>query len=218
MSENNDYISEKLDKLNALNEKFYGMFGRLFRNRKLLDNEKTFKHIGAILFEQYKAEYEALKYKYEIKELPELEEVKQKHFELVPRRWRPWWLLFLFRFRNRAAKNIDRKIFCEMEEHFLKVEVGLKKREEALERLEAALDKASENCNPFDEPAEQGTPENEQKLAENVEKQEPKQTDKPAETKPEKTKKAKSEPKGSEQLRGQMTLDDVQSQTEQQKP
>lgn len=211
MSENNNYISEKLDKLNALNEKFYGMFGRLFRNRKLLDNEKTFKHIGAILFEQYKAEYEALKYKYEIVELPELEEVKQRHFELVPRRWRPWWLLFLFRFRNRAAKNIDRKIYCEIEEHF-------RKKEEALERLEAALDKASENCNPFDEPAEPGKPQDEQNHAENVEKQETKQTDKPSETKPEKVKKAKSEPKGSEQLRGQMTLDDVQKQTEQQKP
>ena len=142
-----------------------------------------------------------------------------------------------------------------MEEHF-------RKKEEALERLEAALDKASENANPFDElaePKEPGTPkklsveeveqllresaaeikvkdfsevwqnikarinapQDEQKPAKNGENQKVEQTDKPAETKPErakKVKKAKSEPKGSEQLRGQMTLDDAQNQPEQQKP
>ena len=65
-------MEEKLKDLRELNEKFYDMFGRLFRNRKLLDSEKTFKYFGERLFEQYKAEYEALKYKHELKELPDL--------------------------------------------------------------------------------------------------------------------------------------------------
>ncbi len=144
-------MTEKLDELKALNEKFYEMFGRLFRNRKLLDNEKTVKYFGEKLFEQYKAEYEALKYKHELKELPELEKVKQRHYEFVPRTWRPWYFLFLFRRRNRALKNIDREIYCEIETHF-------RKKEAALERLETALDKADgTDCRSviFDEPTEQ---------------------------------------------------------------
>ena len=84
-------MEEKLKDLRELNEKFYDMFGRLFRNRKLLDSEKTFKYFGERLFEQYKAEYEALKYKHELKELPELERVKQLHKEIVPHVWRPWY-------------------------------------------------------------------------------------------------------------------------------
>ena len=47
---------EKLDELRQLNEKFYEMFGRLYKNRKLLDNTKTVEFFGKQLFEQYKAE------------------------------------------------------------------------------------------------------------------------------------------------------------------
>lgn len=81
----------------------------------------------------------------------------------------------------------------------------------AAQRLEAALDKASENVRPFDEPAELGTPQDEQKPAENVAELKPGETDKPAEAKPEKakkTKRAKKETPG--KLPGQVTFDDVQ--------
>ncbi len=143
-------MEEKLKDLRELNEKFFDMFGRLFRNRKLLDSEKTFKYFGERLFEQYKAEYEALKYKHELKELPELEKVKQLHKEIVPRSWRPWYFLFLVHRRNRALKNIEREAFIEIEQLF-------RSKEAALERLEAALDNADgaeQRTTAFDEPKE----------------------------------------------------------------
>ncbi len=234
---------EKLDELRQLNEKFYEMFGRLYKNRKLLDNTKTVEFFGKQLFEQYKAEYEALKYKYEIDELPELETVKQRHSELVPRYRRPWYFLFLIRRPNRALKNIERAIYCEIEAHF-------RKKEAALERLEAALDKkdsADKQTTAFDKPKEStAEPEKTQvnkytvcdgkeyvtpplktgktaaatDIAAKTEKE--KKPDKPAakvekEKKPDKPaakveKEKKPEPTG--QAPGQITLDDVQAQTE----
>lgn len=141
---------EKLDKLQELNEKFYAMFGRLFKNRKLLDSDKTYKYFGERLFEQYKAEYEALRYNYEIKELPELEAVKQRHHALVPKLRRVWYTLFIFRRPNRALKILYREMFVELEEHF-------RKKEAALVRLEEALDKQDETEQPaklFEESAQ----------------------------------------------------------------
>lgn len=127
------------------------MFGRLYKNRKLLDNVKTVEYFGKELFEQYKAEYEALRYKYELIELPELEKVKQRHYNLVPRKYRVWYSLWLLKRRNRALKNIDREIYIELEQHFRKKEV-------ALERLEAALENAdsAELCPvAFEKPPEE---------------------------------------------------------------
>jgi len=179
-------VIEKLDELKALNEKFYELYGRLFKNRKLLDNAKTVEYFGKQLFEQYKAEYEALKYKYEIIELPELEKEKQRYDEIVPRTYRPWYFLFLIRRRNRALKNLEREVYCEIEKYF-------RGKEEALARLEAALDKTDNaDCSPsaLDEPKE--GPETE-----------PSEPDKP---------------QAHGQAPGQVTFDDVQSQSEPKKP
>lgn len=189
-------MTEKLDELKVLNEKFYEMFGRLFRNRKLLDNEKTVKYFGEKLFEQYKAEYEALRYKHELKEMPELERVKQRHYELVPRAWRPWYFLFLVRRRNRALKNIDREIYIELEQYF-------RKKEAALERLEVALDKkdsADQRTKVFDE------------LPEKPDEQKSQSSEKP--NKPVAKSKKSKKPELTEQAPGQITLDDVQAQPE----
>ncbi len=144
-------MEEKLNELRELNEKFYDMFGRLFRNRKLLDSEKTFKYFGERLFEQYKAEYEALRYKYELKELPEIEKIKQLHRELVPRESRPWYFLFLFRNRNRALKNIEREALIEIEQIFRRKEAALERLEEALEKA----DTAEQRTTALDEPQSQ---------------------------------------------------------------
>ncbi|MDE6597977.1 MAG: hypothetical protein K2K60_05010 [Clostridia bacterium] len=196
---------EKLDELRQLNEKFYEMYGRLYKNRKLLDNSKTVEFFGKQLFEQYKAEYEALKYKYEIEELPELETVKQRHSELVPRYRRPWYFLFLVRRPNRALKNIERAIYCEIEAHF-------RKKEAALERLEAALDKkdsAEQRTKIFDEPPEEP---DEQTPTEPATEPKAQPSEKPDKLAAKAEKEKKPEPTG--QAPGQITLDDVQAQTE----
>ena len=206
---------KKLTDLNALQEKFYAMFGRLWRNRKLLDGEKTFKRFAANLVEQYEAEYDAFKTGYELEELPELEKLKQRHFALVPRKYRPWYFLWLFKRRNRALKNIDREIYIELEQHF-------RKKEAALERLEKLLensDSADKQTTAFDEPkeSEQGAETSERTIEI---KTDPRASD--AQAEPEKAgktaAKAKTKPKDNGQVPGQMTLDDVQANTEPKKP
>lgn len=126
-------MSNKIDELNKLNEQFYKLFGRLYENRKLLTNAKALEFFGAKLFEQYKAEYELLKVKFETDELPELHRAYTKHGILVPRK------RFVF-FRNRSQKLIEGEVFNELEKYFIEREAQLKKQTEALKRLEEALD------------------------------------------------------------------------------
>ena len=217
---------EKLNELKELNEKFYEMFGRLFRNRKLLDNEKTVKYFGEKLFEQYKAEYEALKYKHELIELPELEKLKQRHFALVPRKYRVWYFLWLFKRRNRALKNIDREIYIELEQHFRKKEAALERLEKLLENSDSADKQTTAFDEPLEEPGEQRPTEPEKSQVNKYTACDGKEYVTPA-TKTGKTaaatdiaakieKEKKSEPTG--QAPGQITLDDVQVQTEPKKP
>lgn len=127
-------MSEKLDELKKLNEKFYELFGRLYKNKTLLNNAKAYEYFGAKLFEQYKVDYELLRIKFEETEKPELYRENVKHNGLVPRR------RFIF-FRNRAQKLIDNEVIYELEKYFKQREEELRRNTEALERLNAALEK-----------------------------------------------------------------------------
>lgn len=136
MDENN-----KLDELKMLLDKFYVLYGNLFKNRKLLDNSKTYQHFGARIFEQFQIEYQVLKIKFETIENPAIYEARVRHGFLVPRRR-------FGIFRNRAQKLIDRRVTQEIDEYF-------RKQNEALERLTDILDNAdSAEHRPtvFDEP------------------------------------------------------------------
>ncbi|MDE7086841.1 MAG: hypothetical protein K2O67_01480 [Clostridia bacterium] len=131
----------KLDELKKLLNKFYELYGNLFKNRKLLDNNKTYQYFGARIFEQFQIEYQVLRIKFETIENPEIYAARVIHGLLVPRRR-------FGIFRNRAQKLIDRKVTQEIDKYF-------SKQIEALERLNKALDKAdSAEHRPtiFDEP------------------------------------------------------------------
>lgn len=189
-----------IEKLGKLQSTFYEKCGDLYENIELLgknlydkmlaDIVKTYEEESKQLLREAKIEYEVKKYGLDCKE-----------DALLPGRCGFFWL-----HRNEPADIIYREVWAEAQQMF-------KDRTEAVERLEKALDKASENVSPFKEPEE--TPErsepaqDEQKPGENVEKQEARQTDKPTETKPQKDEKAKKELP--EQLPGQITLDDVQN-------
>ncbi len=174
---------KKLNDLDKLYERFYAMFGRLFRNRKLFDSEKTVKLFAAGLVEQYVSEYSTFKMSYELEELPEFEKLKQRHYELVPRTYRPWYFLWLFKRSNRALKNIYHEIYIETERHF-------REKEAALERLEKLLDNDEKQTTAFEELTENG-------------EQAKKET---SESAPKKFK-----PNKQGELPGQITLDDVQA-------
>lgn len=203
-------MQEKLDELKNLNDKFYKMFGELFRNRKLLDNAETYKYFGKKLFEQYKVEYEVLQTKFETIEKPALYEAQVRHDILVPRK------RFIF-FRNRAQKLIDDKVICELDKYFAEREKELEKQQAALERLLEALDSADQRSMAFDEPKvkdeleEPESPESAASAAVQEATEQPKNCDTVALMQnTEKTKgPEKAQPKG--KLKGQMSIDDVQT-------
>ena len=217
-------MQEKLDELKNLNDKFYKMFGELFRNRKLLDNAETYKYFGKKLFEQYKVEYEVLQTKFETIEKPALYEAQVRHDMLVPRK------RFIF-FRNRAQKLIDDKVICELDKYFAEREEELRKKEEALERLLEALDSVGSRTTAFDEPlAEQHEPQGQDELEEgkSPESAAPAAVQEAAEqtktgdnvalmqnTEPTKGP-GKTQPKG--KIKGQMSIDDVQTSEQTEKP
>lgn len=131
----------KLDELDKLFNMFYQLYGNLFKNRKLLDNNKTYQYFGARIFEQFQIEYQILKIKFETIENPAIYEAYVRHDSLVPRRR-------FGIFRNSAQKLIDRKVTQELDEYFTK-------QIAALERLTAALDEADNaehSLTVFDEP------------------------------------------------------------------
>ncbi len=122
-------MSDKLDDIGELYDRFYRLYGELYGNRMLLDNAKTYNYMGAQLFEQFRQEYERLIMQADIAEKDELYAMRLRHNAYVPRRR---WI-----FRNRAAKQSEREIMQEITEYF-------RRREEALERLITVLDNADD--------------------------------------------------------------------------
>ena len=187
---------EKLEELGKLNEKFYELYGNLSENRKFLGDNKTYQLFSTNLLEQYKAEYEILKIRFETIEKPKLYAAQVRHGELVPRN-------HFFFFRNRAKKLIDNEILLELDKYF-------NEREKALERLISALeneDSAEQETKAFNEPAMSGeTPATVIESAERVKDEQPK-AEKPTRTR--KTREPK-EPNNA-QLSGQVSIEEINS-------
>lgn len=133
--------NNKLDELKQLLNKFYELYGNLFKNRKLLDNNKTYQYFGARIFEQFQIEYQVLRIKFETVENPAIYEARVRHGLLVPRRR-------FGIFRNRAQKLIDRKVTQEIDEYFTKQIAALERLTEALDEA----DNAEHRPTVFDEP------------------------------------------------------------------
>lgn len=142
--------NEKIEELKKLNEKFYELFGRLHENHQLLNSVKAYEFLGAKIFEQYKAEYELLRIRFESEEKPELYREQVKRNILVPRN------RFIF-FRNRARKLIYREVMLQLDKYFREREEVLERQTKALELLEKVLndaDRADRSPTVFDEPSE----------------------------------------------------------------
>ncbi len=221
-----------IKELGDLFESYYKICGKLYANMELVgkqlydimaaDVEKTYKDESKRLMREAKIEYEAKSYELDCKE-----------DNLLPGRCGFLWLR-----RNQAADIIYREVLAKSQKMF-------DDRTRAIERLEEALEKASENKNPFNEPTEPEEP-----GAEQTEQDKPKE---PAKTfsieefeqymqeladevklkpfaevwdniknriyTPQKgPKRSKTKKETPEQLPGQMTLDDVQAKAEQAKP
>lgn len=158
-----------IKELGDLFESYYKICGKLYANMELVgkqlydtmaaDVEKTYKDESKRLMREAKIEYEAASYELDCKE-----------DNLLPGRCGLFWLK-----RNKAADIIYREVWAQTQKMF-------KDRTEAIERLEKALDKASENVNPFDEPAEPKEPGAEQ-TEQDKPKEPPEQAEQPKEPK-----------------------------------
>lgn len=110
-----------IDDLRELNEQFYALYGRLYKNRELLGKAQE-DSMAAKLLAQYEAEYELLHLREEIGRMRELYELRLKRSALIPRTWRSW---FFRRKYNRAAALSGERIAAEVERYFAEREAAL---------------------------------------------------------------------------------------------
>ncbi len=163
-----------IDDLRELNEQFYALYGRLYKNRELLGKAQE-DSMAAKLLAQYEAEYELLHLREEIGRMRELYELRLKRSALIPRTWRSW----LFRRKyNRAAVLSGERIAAEVERYFAEREAALY----AQHQEEAADGEAAEQAGAPEE-ASGNAPETAQETSARGNAGEPEETDRePKET------------------------------------
>ena len=105
-----------LEDLEALNERIYELYGRLYENGELLTKKQS-DYIADRLFEQYKKEYEILKLNTEPDRATAQYRAEERGELLTPRS--PCWFKRLFGQRkNKAAELIEREEQKTAEERF----------------------------------------------------------------------------------------------------
>lgn len=139
-----------IDDLRELNEQFYALYGRLYKNRELLGKAQE-DSIAAKLLAQYEAEYGLLHLREEIVRAKELYELRLKRSALIPRTWRSW----LFRRKyNRAAALSGERIAAEVERYFARLEEALR-AEQAPDGETGATDAPDETAGNAPETAQE---------------------------------------------------------------
>ena len=132
------------------------------------------KYMAEKLFNTYKLEFERIFSEYYIDRAREKFETDERRGELVPRRWRAWWSLFILRRRNKAAKLIEEEVGQETEKFFdecakkLAAEreqaetvskTGVNNQSQVAARTNVAENPPAENAPPAaQKPAKQGEP------------------------------------------------------------
>ena len=125
-----------LEDLEALNERIYELYGRLYENGELLTKKQS-DYIADGLFEQYKKEYEILKLNTDPDRVAAKYRAKERGELLTPRS--PCWFKRLFGQRkNKAAELIEREEQKTAEEGFAAREFLLDSQADELNEKQAA--------------------------------------------------------------------------------
>ena len=98
-----------MEDIKQLNITFYGLYGELFKNTKLLSKQQL-DFMSKKLLEQYKVEFEKIAVLKAISDKSELYEFYLNYKYKVPRR-------FLF-FKNKVAKLLGKAVQREVKEYF----------------------------------------------------------------------------------------------------
>lgn len=110
-------MNDKIKELGELNIAFYELFCK-YDNYKDKLSEPMAKYMAEKLFSTYKLEFERIFSEYYIDRAREKFETDERRGELVPRRWRAWWSLFILRRRNKAAALLEKTVEQETEKFF----------------------------------------------------------------------------------------------------
>lgn len=188
-----------IDRIKELNDKFYEACGELHENKSHIE-EPHRKAVAQNIYKMYELDYKLIQLQLSDIDF-ELEKLERKKEKLKPRTRRLWYTFFIKKVRNKAEELVEQTAEDESSE-FLKI------KENALKALEKALEDAdkADLAEAFDEP-KQGTETPDRTIAPQSDRREAN-----------KAAKAETEPKKAGQLPGQMTLDDVQAQSEPQEP
>lgn len=111
-----------LDGIDALNKRFYALYGELFGNKEILTGEQR-DLMAAKLLKLYKREYDVLEMRTEIERAREEYMLRLRNEAYIPRSWR---FLGIFRRKyNRAAALAGAQIAKEVERYFEESEDAL---------------------------------------------------------------------------------------------
>lgn len=109
-----------IDEIEELNDTLYKAFGKLRENSDNINDVSHKRSVADKIMELYELDYKLIygKFTAEEKHAAELDierttrksELERRKRELTPRIRRPWYLLFLVRFRNRAEEITEREV------------------------------------------------------------------------------------------------------------
>lgn len=152
-------MNDKIKELGELNIAFYELFCK-YDNYKDKLSEPMAKYMAEKLFSTYKLEFERvfsedyIFTEYTLKRAREKYETNERRGELVPKRWRAWWSLFILRRRNKAAELIEKTVEQETEKFFAECEKKLAaEREQAKPPAETVSASAVKECGQTSKPA-----------------------------------------------------------------
>ena len=120
-------MNEKIQELGELNKAFYELFCKYDQYKDKL-TESMAKYMAEKLFSTYKEEFGRIFAEYYIDREREKFENGERRAELIPKRWRAWWSLFILRRRNRAAELIEEKVEKETAAFFAECKKKLERK------------------------------------------------------------------------------------------
>lgn len=117
MSESIIIETEILKLTESLNLEIYSLFCKLDRYKDKL-SEPVYKYMSEQLYTLYKEEFDRITAPYFLERSRERFQAQERRESLAPRRWRPWYFLWLKVCENHAAKLIAKEIEKETKTFF----------------------------------------------------------------------------------------------------
>lgn len=137
--------TEILKKAESLNLEIYSLCCKLDRYKDKL-SEPLYKYMAERLYVLYKEEFDRLAAPYFLERSREKFQEQERRDTLEPRRWRPWYFLWLKIRENRAAKLIVKQIGKETDAFFAACEKQLSASPETRNPPKTGISQRGQAC------------------------------------------------------------------------